>query len=116
MIDIAKFAIQSTADIQLKHPITHEPLVDGKKPVTVTLKSRANPEYRKAAVAFIEAVRADNASAEEKEAAAVTFLQAAIVGFSGINATAEDVSKPEYLWLREQIDAAIGDVSNFLPQ
>lgn len=116
MIDIKQFAIQQTADVVIKHPVTGEPLTDGKKTATVKLMSRANPAYRKAAVAYVEAIRAEGATAEQKEAAANTFIQSAVLGFSNINATAENLAEPEFSWLREQVDAALGDVSLFLPQ
>lgn len=116
MIDIKQFAIQQSADIVIKHPVTGEPLTEGKKTATVKLMSRANPAYRKAAIAFVEAIRNESATTEEKEAASAEFLKTAVLGFSNIDATPDDITKPEYSWLREQIDAALGDVSNFLPQ
>lgn len=116
MIDIKQFAIQQTADVVIKHPVTGEPLTDGKKTATVKILSRATPTYRKAAIAYVEAIRAEGATDEQKEEAANTFIKTAVLGFSNIDATAEDVTKPEFMWLREQIDAALGDLSLFLPQ
>lgn len=116
MIDIKQFAIQQSADVVIKHPVTGEPLTDGKKTATVKLMSRANPAYRKAAIAFVEALRVEGVTTEEKESASAEFLKTAVLGFSNINATPEDITKPEFSWLRGQIDAALGDVSNFFPQ
>lgn len=116
MFDINQFAIKPTADIQLKHPVTGKPLKDGKDAVTVTVMSKANPAYRKAAVAYVEAIRTEGVTDEQREQAANVFLQSAVVGFNNINATVENLADPQFLWLREQIDAAIGDIGNFLPK
>ena len=132
LFDLSTLAIPESAEVQLKHPVTNEPLfVDKEKTqiVGIQLASKSSAEYREAIYALQQrylARKGKVATPEENKQESLELLLA--VSLKGINfaydgkelASAEDFKQlyedPKFYWVKDQVDEALGEVANFLKQ
>ena len=127
-------ALKDTVDLQLRHPVTDEPLVtaDG-KPVGIVLYGTASKQYRNAVTAMQNralkrsqrAGKKDSApTAEEMREESVRLLVACSEKAFNLEYKGAPLDNAEafrslyndaaFSWIKDQVDAALGDVSNFL--
>lgn len=135
-MDINNLALSSdTSFLHLKHPLTDEPLVDGKdedgkdKKVGIHLYGSASKQYRDA----IRAMQNRQIKRGNKKATAAEITEEGVTLLVAVSDTADNLvvdgqkigspgsfrdlyENPKFSWLREQVDAAVGDISNFLSQ
>lgn len=122
-MDLSNLLASDTAVVQIKHPRTGAP-IDG---MTVTVAGNASEDFRKvrAELAKRRLESSRGVSVEELDASALTLLVACIKGWTGfeMNGDAYEfspanakalMSNPGYFWLREQVEAGVGDVANFI--
>lgn len=118
------------AVMQLRHPGTDQPLLDGEAPITITLISRDSNQFQslQRKVTNRRLQRAGKAgklkvSIEEIEEDSIDLLVAATKGWQGIEFKGSVLPySPENArvlyealpWVKEQVDAFINDRSNFL--
>jgi hypothetical protein len=131
MFNLDTLALKDTVELQLKHPVTDELLfADGdkaEKPVVIVLYGTSSKQYRNAITAMqSRALRRGKKAptVEEMREESVRLLVACserAVNLSykgGAIETAETFrelySDPAFSWLKDQVDAGLGDVSNFL--
>lgn len=121
-IDLAA-ASSAGADCHLEHPVTGEPLYDGKTPVSVRVVGNDSREFR-AALSRISAKMKPNkkSSLEQAEARSVELISACVKSWQGlyegkiaIECTPENVRRvlTEQSWIRDQLDTFIAERSNF---
>lgn len=132
--NISKLALADSFELKLLDPRTSETLVDDEtgKPVTINLFSTSSKQYRNV-VTGMQNARLKNEkaklSAEKLREDSIEILVACSdssdsLELDGLKFNAVDnsaafrklYSAPEYSWIREQVDNALGDVSNFLTQ
>lgn len=121
---------KDTFPLQLAHPVSGEPLVDdeGNK-VVINVFGTASKEYRDAVRAMqTRALKRGKktASVAEIQEEGVELLVAVSESAQNLELDGQSVgspasfrnlySNPEYSWVREQVDAAVGEVANFLAQ
>lgn len=132
-MDIKSLALKKdTFPLQLRHPGDDTPLFDDedkKKPVRIHLFGTASKEYRDA----VRAMQNRQLKRGSKKATAAEIQEEGVQLLVAISESAENLEvdgqkigtpgsfrdlyeNPEYSWLREQVDAAVGDISNFLAQ
>ena len=112
-------------------PRTGRPLGTDKAPVTVSLVGRDSQEYRDAQAHFLDKLRSDatkrratSLTTEEADANALAILAACTKGWEGIEWDGKPLAfspsaavqiYADLPWLRDQVDAFVGDRTNFLP-
>jgi len=114
--------------LRILHPISQEPL-----DIVITVRGEDSDAYQEGVQQILrqrEAVLArtkeKDLSFEQKAAMTVDLLSVATMGWEGITwdgqpfpYSPENARKlyahPGFKWLRQQVDAAIGDRANFLP-
>lgn len=122
-MDLSSLFASDTAEIQIKHPKTGETL----EGVSITVAGNASEEYRRVRTELakrrIESSR--SITVEELENSAMRMLVACIKGWKGIQMNGVDYpfsaanakelfGNPGYYWLKEQVEAGVGDVANFI--
>jgi len=132
LFNLSDLALEESAEVQLKHPATKEPLFADKEKtqiVGIELEGTASAAYREAIGTWQKrylARKGKPASIEESKQESIDLLVA--VSVRGINfqyngkeiTTPEDFSElyqdPKFSWVKDQVDEALGDVSNFLKE
>lgn len=130
MFNLDTLALKDTVELQLKHPVTEELLfadAEQTKPVSIVLFGTSSKQYRNAVTAMQNRALKrgkKTPTAEEMREESVRLLvacseKAVNLSYKGApldNAEAfrELYNDPSYSWLKEQVDAGLGDVSNFL--
>lgn len=132
MFSLDSLALKATTELQLRHPVTEELLWADKeqtKPVAIALYGPSSKQYRNAITAMQNRQLRrgkQKVSAETLREESVKLLVAC--SDSGVNLTYKDApldneeafsalySDPAYAWVKDQVDAALGDPSNFLDQ
>lgn len=132
-MDLSKFNIEvmaeKGADMLLEHPATGEPIEENGEPVIITLlgtDSKAwrekNREFQRKRIAAMTRNRKKTIDYTVSDEDACELLAACTKGWSGIDKDGEplefstDAAYELYLdnvWIREQVDAFIGDRANF---
>lgn len=125
-------ALKETTELQLVHPVNEQPLFADKeqnKAVAVALYGTSSKQYRNAITAMQNRQLRrgkKTATAEQLREESVNLLVACsdkAINFTYNDAPVEDAdafralySDPAFSWLKDQVDAALGDPSNFLKQ
>lgn len=125
-------ALNDSTELQLVHPVTEEPLwadKDQTQPVAISLHGTSSKQYRNAITAMQNRQLRrgkQKVSAETLKEESVKLLVAC--SDAGVNFTYKGepldtadafsalYSDPKFSWVKDQVDAALGDVSNFLGQ
>jgi len=135
MFDLTTLALKDTFDLQLRHPVSGEPLfADGEgkqKPVTITLYGTSSKQYRNAVTAMQNrqlkrTAKKEKVSAEVMREEGIELLVACVAGAQNLGIGGSAVkdesgfrtvfSDPKLSWIKDQVDEALGDTSNFLAQ
>lgn len=133
MFNIEDLSLKSDAvPLQLRHPATDELLFadeEKKKPVSIYVYGKGSKEYRNAITALQNRQLKRNGkkvSAEVMREEGIEVLVACsekAINFSYKGQSVNDAvafrelySDPKFDWLKEQVDAFVGEVSNFLNQ
>lgn len=129
MFSLDSLALKDTTQLQLRHPVSDEPLFDGDKIVGIELYGTSSKQYRNA----ITAMQNRQLRRGKKQVNAETLKEESVsllvaCSASGVNLTYQDAaldnedafralySDPKFSWVKDQVDAALGDPSNFLDQ
>jgi hypothetical protein len=134
MLNLDTLALAYDHELHLRHPVTEELLYDGDdkneaSKVSIHILGSSSKEYRDA----ISALQTRQLKRGKKQASpellreeATKILVACSVSTKNLAYKGEPVqrasqfeemySDPRFSWLREQVDAALGDVANFLTQ
>lgn len=125
----AGLALKDTYELQLKNPVSEELLFDDdKKAVTITLYGKSSKQYRNAVTAMQNRelrrkLKKDSATAEQIQEESTSLLVAcsatSTLEIDGVAVNDKDSFKQLYTdvrfsWIRDQVDEALGDQSNFL--
>lgn len=121
---------KDTFPLQLRNPVDDTPLADdeGNK-VIINVYGTASKEYRDA----VRAMQNRQLKRGNKKATAAEIQEEGVELLVAVSESAENLeldgqpvsspasfrtlySNPEYSWVREQVDAAVGDIGNFLSQ
>lgn len=132
-MDLSKFKVDSenqTAELQVLHPVTFEPLENEGKPVVIVLHGPDSQAQKKVVRGFQnDAIKQGmkkkkmNISSEQLEARALALDVASTADWKNLTyegkqlkCTPENVKKvySELPWLREQVEEFISERSNFL--
>lgn len=133
--DISTLALKDTFDMPLKHPVSGEPLLvndDPEKPVTIKLYGTASRQYQ-AALDKMQTKHLRRNAKREKPTASdlkeeqISLLVACSAGTEnfaiGKEAFAGDkqafttlYGDSQYSWIKDQVDEALGNPANFLPE
>lgn len=134
MFDLSTLALKDTTTVQLRHPVTGELLfADAKKekPVSVELYGTSSKQYRNAVTAMQNrqlkrTAKKEKVSAEVMRDESIELLVACTASASNLSLNGKPISDeasvrgllsdPAYSWVKDQIDEALGDTSNFLAQ
>ncbi len=132
MFDINTLALKKdTFPLHLAHPATGEPLfadAEGKKPVRIHVYGTASKEYRDAVKGMqnrqLKRGKNKTATVAEIQEEAIELLVAISdtsdeLEYEGKSVTTPAVFRELYAdsrfsWVREQVDAAVSEVANFL--
>lgn len=133
MFSLDSLALKETTTLQLRHPVTEDALWADKeqtKPVGISLYGTSSKQYRNAITAMqnrqLRRGNKTKVNAETLREESVKLLVAC--SESGVNLTYNDqpldspeafealYSDPKFSWVKDQVDAALGDPSNFLDQ
>lgn len=129
MFDIANLKAKDTFELSLRHPVTDELLYadeDKKLPLKAILFSTSSKQYRTAmnAMQNRRLKRKKDATAEVLQEEGVELLVACSDKILNMTFEGEAVDNPAafralysetgFEWLRQQVDSALGDVSNFI--
>ena len=130
MFNLDTLSLKDTVSLQLRHPVSEELLFADEaktKPVEIELHGTSSKEYRNA----ITAMQNRALKRGKKQASAEVMKEEGIELLVACSAKAKNFSyggKPvgddeafrtlygdaKFSWLKEQVDAGLGDVSNFL--
>lgn len=131
MFNIDTLSLKDTTLLLLKHPVTEEILyADGdekKKPAGIELFGTGSKQYRNA----ISSMQNRALKRGKKQATAEQMREEAVELLTACSSSAQNFtyqgkplldadafraiySDPSFSWLKEQVDAGLGDVSNFL--
>ena len=132
MFNLDSLALKDTTELQLRHPVSDELLFAdeaGTKPVSIVLFGTSSKQYRNAITAMqnrqlkrgkkqvsAEVLREESVSllvACSSKALNFTYKDSAVNDDEAFRTLYSD---PAYSWLKDQVDSALGDVSNFLEQ
>lgn len=128
--ELSTLAVEDTYNLHLRHPVTDELLYDGDdqdKPVTITLYGTGSKQYRNA----VNAMQNRQLKRGKKQPSAEVLREEGAELLVACSAGAQNLSyqgkaldndavfrqlynDPSLIWIREQVDSAIGDVANFL--
>ena len=132
--DLSSLALKETFALQLKHPVEGYPLYadkEEKKPVVINLYGKASKQYQKAVTAMQS--RALRRQAKKTEATPEMLQSEALALLEACSESAENLvldgkpiatpadlralyENPKFSWIREAVDEALGETSNFLSQ
>lgn len=130
MFNLDTLSLKDTVSLQLRHPVSEELLFADEaktKPVEIELHGTSSKNYRSA----ITAMQNRSLKRGKKQASAETMREESIELLVACSAKAKNFSycgKPvsddeafrtlygdaKFSWLKEQVDAALGDNANFL--
>ena len=130
MFDITKLAAKDSVEIQLRHPVTDELLFADEakeKPIKVVLWGTSSKQYRQA----INAMQNRQLKRGKKQATAevmreesIELLVACSQSVTNMAFNGEEVNTPEafrklyskesFAWLKEQVDAELSNLGNFI--
>lgn len=135
MFNVSTLSLKDTATLHLRHPVSMEYLYADpetkQKPVTIELYGTASKQYRNAVTAMQNRklkrdMKKEKATAEVLKEESLKLLLACSAGSSELAIGKSPVndeesfralySDPKLSWIRDQVDEALGDVSNFLEQ
>lgn len=130
MFNLDSLALKDTVSLQLKHPVTDELLfadAEQTEPVSIVLYGTSSKQYRNAITAMQNRAlkRGKKApTAEEVREESVRLLVACSEKAVNLSYKGAPLETPEafrelyndasFSWLKDQVDAALGEVSNFL--
>lgn len=130
MFNIDSLALNDTVQLQLKHPVSDELLFADKEqelPVAISIFGTSSKQYRNAITAMQnrQLKRGKKpATAEQMREEGVSLLVACSdkgVNFKykgqdidSVEVFTELYNDPKFSWVKDQVDAGLGDVSNFL--
>jgi len=130
--DLSSLALKDTTNLQLRHPVSDELLwadKDEEKPVAISLYGTSSKQYRNAINAMQNRALKrgkKQPKAEEIREEGIELLVACSDKAVNLTHNGKAVETPEsfralysdpaYSWLKEQVDAGLGDTSNFLGQ
>jgi hypothetical protein len=128
--ELESLALKETTEVELLHPVSGEVLIDSEgNKVTISLYGTSSKQYRNAITAMqSRALKRGKKqlSVEEMRKEGVELLVACSDKINSLtykgapvdndSAFRELYADPKFSWLREQVDAAVGDVSSFLGQ
>lgn len=130
MFNLKSLALKDTAEVQLVHPVTEEPLFADEaqtKPVSIVIYGTSSKQYRNALSAMQnrQLKRGKKpATAEQMRDEGVALLVACsekAVNFQYNEQPLDNdgafealYKDPAYSWIKDQVDASLGSVSNFL--
>lgn len=124
-------SFNETAEYQLKHPITDEPLVDAKgNKMIAVIYSKQSSQYKNASNAMLKKVKAQgkkDVSIDDIESDAIELISACVKEFKNLHIEYYDESgvlqhyDPKDIkgvlthafWIREQLNREIVNLSNF---
>ena len=129
--DLSSLATKDSVELHLRHPVTDELLYDDeakKKPIQIILYGTSSKQYRNAITAMQNRQLKrgkKQATAESMREEGVELLVACSekavnlelrkgVPLDNDQAFRELYSDDSFGWLKDQVDSAVGDVSNFL--
>lgn len=132
MFNLDSLALKETTELQLRHPVTEELLWADKeqtKPVAIALYGASSKQYRNAITAMQnrqlrrgkQKVNAETLKEESVRLLVACSDSGINLEYNGAPVDSEDVftnlySDPKFAWVKDQVDAALGDPSNFLDQ
>lgn len=132
MFSLDSLSLKDTVELQLRHPVSDELLFadkEGKEPVAIVIYGTSSKQYRNAITAMQnrqlrrgkKAVSAEVLREESVSLLVACSEKAVNLTYKGAPVETEDAfralySDPAFSWLKDQVDAALGDVSNFLSQ
>lgn len=132
--DLSSLALKETFELHLKSPIDGAPLfadANEEKPVVVNLFGKASKQYQRAQNIMSSRYlrrqqKKQGIEPEDVEKESLDMLEACSESAVNLNVagkeikTAKDLREiyadPHYDWFRKQVDEALADNSNFLPQ
>lgn len=132
-MDLNDINLEERADagavLELTHPVTKEPLLNDGKPITITLAGSDSAAYRKKQReiqarkinALAKGKKVENLPTDEERAellgACTQNWSGIVVGGVALDCSYEAAQKLylERGWIREQVDAFIGERANFFP-
>lgn len=128
--EITTLQLKDTTDLYLLHPVTGEELEDDKgNKVIITLYGTSSKEYRNAITALQNRAASRKNKPFKPEQAKLEIIELLTECTAKISGLAihgkEPETKDDYRamysddslsWIKDQVDAAIGDQSNFLEQ
>lgn len=132
--DLTSLSLKADTEIQLRNPVTGELLfADEEKtqPVTISLYGSASKQYRNAVAdmqnrALKRQAKKEKPSAEVMREEGIRLLLAVSastknLSYNGNPVVTEDdfravYSDPALSWVKDQVDEALADASNFLAQ
>ena len=130
MFNLDTLALNDTFEMQLRHPVSEELLFADReqtKPVAILIYGTSSKEYRNAISAMQNRQLKrgkKTATAEQMREEGVALLVACSDKAVNFQYKGQDVDSPEvftalysdakFSWVKDQVDAALGDVSNFL--
>lgn len=132
MFELTDLAVKDTMELHLRHPATSELLYadeEKTKPVSITLHGKSSKPYR----TVVTAMQNRNLRRKQKgeKASAEQMLEEGLEMLVSISADSDNLSvdgkpvktpeqfrklysTPKLFWVKEQVDEAVVDVSNFL--
>jgi len=130
MFNLESLALTSTVTLQIRHPVSDDFLFADeakKQPISIELHGTSSKEYRNAITAMQNRALKrgkKQASAEIMKEEGVELLVLCSVKISHLSYDGKPVnddasfraiySDAKYSWLKDQVDALLGDNSNFL--
>jgi polyhydroxyalkanoate synthesis regulator phasin len=124
--EITSLKFKDTTDLVLLHPIDQSELIDDKgKKVIITVYGKSSKEFRNAASALSNRTLNRGKQGEEQaRAALINFLTKCTASVSNLTINDNEVKTESDIremyedeslsWIRDQVNAAITDESNFL--
>jgi polyhydroxyalkanoate synthesis regulator phasin len=124
--EITSLKFKDTTDLVLLHPIDQSELIDDKgKKVIITVYGKSSKEFRNAASALSNRTLNRGKQGEEQaRAALINFLTKCTASVSNLTINGNEVKTESDIremyedeslsWIRDQVNAAITDESNFL--
>lgn len=130
MFNLDTLSLKDTIALQLRHPVTDELLFadDAKtKPVEIELHGTSSKEYRNAITAMQNRALKrgkKQATAEVMKEESIELLVACSVKINNLSYAGKPVADDtafralygdaKFSWLKDQVDAGLGDTANFL--
>lgn len=128
--DLSTLAAKETFVLQLKHPVTEDPLMVDGTPVTIEIYGQSSKQHRNALTAMQnkiiarkkQAMTGENLREESidilvaisKEALPASFFSSQFDQNSTEDNFRKLYSNDEYLWLKNQVQDGLNDLGNFI--